>query len=71
MRWNIIPDDIAAIQTDAAVTSGMSGGGVFNKYGELVGMLYSTTTRDNVNARILLTKEIAEIIPKLKTGQKQ
>ena len=31
VRWNIIPDDISAIQTDAAVTPGMSGGGVFNK----------------------------------------
>ena len=71
VRWNIIPDDISAIQTDAAVTPGMSGGGVFNKYGELVGMLYSSTTKDNVNARILLTDEISEIVPKLKTGQKQ
>jgi len=71
VRWNIIPDDISAIQTDAAVTPGMSGGGVFNKYGELVGMLYSITTKDNVNARILLTDEISEIVPKLKTGQKQ
>ena len=70
-RWNIIPDDISAIQTDAAVTPGMSGGGVFNKYGELVGMLYSSTTKDNVNARILLTDEISEIVPKLKTGQKR
>ena len=71
VRWNIIPDDISAIQTDAAVTPGMSGGGVFNKYWELVGMLYSSTTKDNVNARILLTDEISEIVPKLKTGQKQ
>ena len=71
VRWNIIPEEIAAAQTDAAITSGMSGGGVFNKYGELAGMLYSSTTRDNVNARFLLTEEIAEILPKLKTGQKQ
>ena len=71
VRWNIVPGDISAGQTDAAVTSGMSGGGVFNKYGELVGMLYSSTTRDNVNARFLTTEEIAEIVPKLKTGQKQ
>ena len=71
VRWNIIPEDISAAQTDAAITSGMSGGGVFNKYGELAGMLYSSTTRDDVNARFLLTEEIAEILPKLKTGQKQ
>ena len=67
VRWN----EISAIQTDAAVTSGMSGSGVFNKYGELVGMLYSTSTKNNVNARILLTDEIAEIMPKLKAGRKE
>ncbi|MCL0053408.1 trypsin-like peptidase domain-containing protein [Dehalococcoidia bacterium] len=71
VRWNIVPGDISAVQTDAAVTSGMSGGGVFNKYGELVGMLYSSTTIDNMNARFLATEEIAEIIPELKTGQKE
>ena len=71
VRWN----EISAIQTDAAVTSavtsGMPGSGVFNKYGELVGMLYSTSTKNNVNARILLTDEIAEIMPKLKAGRKE
>ena len=67
VRWN----EISAIQTDAAVTSGMSGSGVFNKYEELVGMLYSTSTKNNVNVRILLTDEIAEIMPKLKAGRKE
>jgi hypothetical protein len=71
VKWNIIPDDISVIQTDAAATLEMVGGGAFNKYGELVGMLYSSSTSNNVNFRIWGTAEIAEIMPLLKAGQKQ
>ena len=41
--WSIVPGKISKGQIDAAVTSGMSGGGGLNKYGELIGILLSTT----------------------------
>jgi serine protease Do len=68
--WSIVPGDIRKGQIDAPVTSGMSGGGVFNRYGELVGMLLSTSPTFEGNARYLSFQEITEVIGDLRSGEK-
>lgn len=45
---NISGDIMTLIQTNAAVNPGNSGGGMFNLYGELVGVINSKSSGDNV-----------------------
>ena len=39
----MVPGNYAIGQVDAAATNGMSGGGVFNKYGEFLGVLIASS----------------------------
>jgi len=68
--WNIRPGDYAIGQVDAAATNGMSGGGVFNKYGEFLGVLV-TSSQFNGNIRYVRFEEIKEVIDDLRAGSKQ
>ena len=55
---------------DAAATNGMSGGGVFNKYGEFLGVVVTSSTFDG-NVRYVRFAEIKEVIDDLRAGRKQ
>jgi S1-C subfamily serine protease len=68
--WNIRPGDYAIGQVDAAATNGMSGGGVFNKYGEFLGVLVTSSQFDG-NIRYVRFEEIKEVIDDLRAGSKQ
>mgnify|MGYP001977722031 CR=1 FL=1 len=68
--WNIKPGDYAIGQVDAAATNGMSGGGVFNKYGEFLGVVVTSSTFDG-NVRYVRFDEIKEVIDDLRAGRKQ
>jgi S1-C subfamily serine protease len=68
--WNIRPGDYAIGQVDAAATNGMSGGGVFNKYGEFLGVLITSSPFDG-NIRYVRFEEIKEMIDELRAGSKR
>ena len=68
--WNVVPGNYSIGQVDAAATNGMSGGGVFNKYGEFVGMLITSSNFDG-NIRYVRFEEIREVLNELRSGKKQ
>ncbi len=68
--WNIRPGDFAIGQVDAAATNGMSGGGVFNKFGEFLGILVTSSSFDG-NIRYVRFEEIKEVIDELRAGSKR
>ncbi len=68
--WNIRPGDFAIGQVDAAATNGMSGGGVFNKFGEFLGVLVTSSSFDG-NIRYVRFEEIKEVIDGLRAGSKR
>ena len=68
--WNVVPGNYAIGQVDAAATNGMSGGGVFNKYGEFLGMLITSSNFDG-NIRYVRFEEIREVLGELRSGKKQ
>ena len=69
--WRIVPGDITMGQIDAAATGGMSGGGVFNNFGELIGILIGGDPLFDGNNRYLSSTEIAEVLDDLRAGLKQ
>jgi len=69
--WNIVPGDIRQLQFDAAITNGMSGGGVFNKYGDFVGVVLTWDSSFDANNRAVRSSEILEVLPDLRAGLKQ
>jgi S1-C subfamily serine protease len=68
--WSIQPGNYEVGQVDAAATNGMSGGGVFNKFGEYLGVLVSSSTFDG-NIRYVRFEEIKEVLDDLRAGSKQ
>ena len=68
--WNIRPGDFAIGQVDAAATNGMSGGGVFNKFGEFLGVLVTSSSFDG-NIRYVRFEEINEVLEELRSGSKR
>ena len=68
--WNILPGDYAVGQVDAAATNGMSGGGVFNKFGEFLGIVITSSSFDG-NVRYVRFEEIKEVIDGLRAGGKR
>ena len=69
--WNILPGEYAMGQMDAEGTGGMSGGGVFNKWGDLIGFLQAGEELFGGNTRFLLVSEIGEVLEDLRRGVKQ
>jgi S1-C subfamily serine protease len=55
---------------DAAATNGMSGGEVFNKYGEFLGVLVTSSAFDG-NVRYVRFEEIKEVLEDLRAGSKK
>ena len=68
--WDIRPGDYSLGQVDAAATNGMSGGAVFNKFGEFLGVLV-TSSSFNGNVRYVRFEEIKEVIEELRAGSKK
>ncbi len=68
--WNIRPGNYAIGQVDAAATNGMSGGGVFNKFGEFLGIVITASSFDG-NIRYVRFEEIKEVIAALRAGSKR
>ena len=66
--WNIVPGDYNVGQTDAPVTVGMSGGAVFNRQGDLIGIILSKDVSFAGNVRFLTVAEIGEVISELRAG---
>ena len=66
--WNVVPGDYNTGQTDAAVTGGMSGGAVFNRWGDLIGIILSTDTSFAGNIRFRTVAEVDEVIGDLRSG---
>ena len=68
--WNLLPGNHAVGQVDAAATNGMSGGGVFNKFGEFLGIVITSSSFDS-NVRYVRFEEIKEVIDALRAGSKR
>ena len=68
--WDIRPGDYSLGQVDAAATNGMSGGAVFNKFGEFLGVLVTSSSFDG-NVRYVRFEEIKEVIDELRAGSKK
>lgn len=68
--WDIRPGDYSLGQVDAAATNGMSGGAVFNKFGEFLGVLVTSSSFDG-NVRYVRFEEIKEVIEELRAGSKR
>ena len=68
--WDIRPGDYSLGQVDAAATNGMSGGAVFNKFGEFLGVLVTSSIFDG-NVRYVRFEEIKEVIEELRAGSKR
>ena len=70
VHWNIVPGDYDVGQMDAAATWGMSGGAVFNKKGELIGLMQSGGDFGG-DYRFLMISEIQEVLADLRRGVKR
>ena len=68
--WNILPGEYAMGQVDAAATNGMSGGGVFNKFGEYLGVLVTSSSFGG-NIRFVRFEEVKEVLEDLRAGVKR
>ena len=68
--WDIRPGDYSLGQVDAAATNGMSGGAVFNKFGEFLGVLVTSSGFDG-NVRYVRFEEIKEVLEELRAGSKK
>ncbi len=68
--WNPVPNGFAYGQVDAAATNGMSGGPVFNKYAEFLGILVTSSSFDG-NVRYLRFSEINNVLEDLRNGSRR
>ncbi len=68
--WNVVPGDYTVGQTDAAATPGMSGGAVFNRWGDFIGILLSRDAYFDGNVRFIMVSEVDEVIDDLRRGKR-
>ena len=68
--WNNQPQGFSYGQVDAAATNGMSGGAVFNKYAEFLGIVVTSSSFDG-NVRYLRFPEINDVLEELRDGSKR
>ena len=69
--WDILQGDYQTGQTDAISIPGMSGGAVFNKYGDLIGIVLSHGTDPHLSqTQFVIVEEIHEVLEDLRAGKK-
>ena len=66
--WSVMPGEISTIGFDSAVTFGMSGGGLFDIDGKLVGIVIQKSTLIQSDNRAIRYNEIEEALPDLRAG---
>ena len=66
--WNIVPGDVSTYGFNADVTNGMSGGGLFDMDGELVGTIIHKSTVIGSDNRAVRYNEIKEVLADLRAG---
>ena len=66
--WNIMPGQVSTYGFDADVTNGMSGGGLFDMDGGLVGIIIQKSTVIGSDHRAVRYDEIREVIDDLRSG---
>ena len=66
--WSVMPGEISTIGFDSAVTFGMSGGGLFDIEGKLVGIVIQKSTLIQSDNRAIRYNEIEEALPELRAG---
>ena len=66
--WNIVPGQVSTYGFDADVTNGMSGGGLFDMDGGLVGIIIQKSTVIGSDHRAVRYDEIREVIDDLRSG---
>ncbi len=66
--WSVMPGEISTIGFDSAVTFGMSGGGLFDIDGKLVGIVIQKSTLIQSDNRAVRYNEIEEALPELRAG---
>ena len=68
--WDILQGDYQTGQTDAISIPGMSGGAVFNKYGDLIGIHLGRMSNFLGGSKFLISSEIHEVLEDLRAGKK-
>ena len=63
-----MPGDILRIQIDASITNGLSGGAVFNQYGELIVMIQSFSPTFDGHSLALSYLEVNKVLDQLRSG---
>lgn len=66
--WSVMPGEISTLGFDSAVTFGMSGGGLFDIDGKLVGIVIQKSTLIQSDNRAVRYNEIEEALPELRAG---
>jgi len=66
--WNIVPGEVSTYGFNADVTSGMSGGGLFDMDGELIGTIIQKSTVIGSDNRAVRYDEIKEVLSDLRSG---
>jgi S1-C subfamily serine protease len=70
IHWQDLEKDFRQIQTDAGINPGMSGGGVFNIEGELVGLIKGVADEFVGVGFAIDVDTVASILPDLRVGYK-
>ena len=66
--WNIVPGEVSTYGFNADVTNGMSGGGLFDMDGELIGTIIQKSTVIGSDNRAVRYDEIKEVLADLRSG---
>jgi len=66
--WSVMPGEISTIGFHSVVTFGMSGGGLFDIDGKLVGIVIQKSTLIESDNRAVRYNEIEEALPELRAG---
>ena len=68
--WHTVPDGVLTFGFNADVANGMSGGGLFDMDGELIGTIIQKSTVIGSDNRAVTYDEIKEVLADLRTGAK-
>ena len=68
--WNVVPGDVSTFGFNANVTNGMSGGGLFDIDGKLIGTITQKSTVIGSDNRAVRYDEIQEVLADLRAGVK-